>query len=203
MNQGKQNNIVLYAKYKNKSNNIYYHRTISGAIYNKFMHCKIYISYQEFIKQNNKDNLFANIVYIKILEKTFICRIQEIQEHPITNDPIHIDLKLINYYNKITIPVKIKIKNQEKSSKIKTGSITNLIKKYIKINALPEHIPRYIEIDIAKSGVKANILVKDIIVTPDIKIDEQENTIILSIKNTNQEKDIKTNETVVTQENKK
>lgn len=90
--------------------------------------------------------------------------ISSIQQHPVTDYPIHVDFRKVNLRQKLSATVPLEFVGE--SPAVKSGGIFNTLIHEIEVEALPQDFPDQIEIDIS-SLVEIN----DQITIADIKID--------------------------------
>lgn len=109
----------------------------------------IAIPHNEVLRQITKPGFKTSLFEIKIGSKKEKAVVKDIQFHPVTDLPLHIDFKRIDVKKAIEISVPIRYVNREKSPGLKRGGTLNTVMHRINVSCLPTNIPEYIEIDLA------------------------------------------------------
>ncbi|MSO96769.1 MAG: 50S ribosomal protein L25/general stress protein Ctc [Rhodospirillaceae bacterium] len=76
----------------------------------------------------------------------------EVQMHPVTDRPIHVDFRRIDKNTAVRVPVPVHFLNEGASPGIKTGGVLNVVRHDIEVRVKPDEIPDFIEIDL--TGLK-------------------------------------------------
>ncbi len=101
--------------------------------------------------------------------KERVVLIKEIQHHPIKDQILHVDFQEISLTEKMTFDVPLMTKG-EAEGVVKDGGVLERILWELKIECLPTAIPERIEVDVTALKIGDAVLVKDIVVPPDVKI---------------------------------
>lgn len=123
----------------------------------------------------------TSAVQIDVEGKIYDVLIQEVQVHPVTDEPIHVDFLVIDM-NKTTI-VEIPLEFMGISEAVKSGAGT-LVKVLheVSIEALPKDLPKNIEVDISKLiTIDDQILASDLILPKGVKMLTKESEVVASI----------------------
>lgn len=78
---------------------------------------------------------------------------RDIQRHPLTDQPIHIDFIRYNPASKIHVEVTVNITGADKSPGIKEGGVLQLIETTIEVVCRADSIPADIEVSVAELGI--------------------------------------------------
>lgn len=98
-------------------------------------------------------------VEIKINDKNYLTKLQDVQFHPVTDKVIHADfLELTGKQIKMDIPLRIK----GNSPGIMRGGKLVINKRKVPIKAKPEDMPEFLDLDISNLDIGDLIKVKDI-----------------------------------------
>lgn len=95
--------------------------------------------------------------------------IKEIQYHPIRGDILHVDFNEISLTKALTVKVPIVTKG-EAEGVVKEGGVLEHILWEIEVECLPAQIPENIPVDISSLKIGDSILVKDLALSPEVKI---------------------------------
>lgn len=113
---------------------------------------KISVPQNDVLRELAKPGFRTHLFDLKIGSKTQRTVVKDIQFHPVTDMPIHIDFRRVDKTSKIEMLVPIKYINHDKSSGIKRGGTLNTVTHKINVSCTSENIPEYIEIDL--TGLK-------------------------------------------------
>ena len=76
----------------------------------------------------------------------------DVQVHPVTDRPIHVDFRRIDKNTVVRVPVPVHFLNEGASPGIKLGGVLNIVRHDIEVYAKPDEIPDFIEVDL--TGLK-------------------------------------------------
>lgn len=112
----------------------------------------ISVAQNDVLRELAKPGFRTHLFDLKIGSKAQRTVIKDIQFHPVTDMPIHIDFRRVDKTSKIEMLVPIKYINHDKSSGLKRGGTLNTVTHKINVSCTSENIPEYIEIDL--TGLK-------------------------------------------------
>jgi len=76
----------------------------------------------------------------------------DVQVHPVTDRPIHVDFRRIDKTTAVRVPVPVHFINEGASPGIKMGGVLNIVRHDIEVYVKPDDIPDFIEVDL--TGLK-------------------------------------------------
>ncbi len=104
----------------------------------------------------------TGVVELQIGTQTTPALIRNVQYHPVTDQPLHIDFYKIDLTKKVTATVPISLIGEAPAVEQKIGLLVNPLTE-IKAQALPKDLPEKIEVDISSlDKIDSTILVKDL-----------------------------------------
>jgi large subunit ribosomal protein L25 len=104
----------------------------------------------------------TGVVELQIGTQTTPTLIRNVQCHPVTDQPLHIDFYKIDLTKKVTATVPINLIGEAPAVEQKIGLLINPLTE-IKVQALPKDLPEKIEVDISSlDKIDSAILVKDL-----------------------------------------
>lgn len=112
----------------------------------------ITVAQNDVLRELAKPGFRTHLFDLKIGSKTQRAVIKDIQYHPVTELPLHIDFKRVDKTSKIEMMIPIKFFNHDKSPGIKRGGTLNTVTHKINVWCTSENIPEYIPVDL--TGLK-------------------------------------------------
>ena len=83
---------------------------------------------------------------------------REVQFHPVSDKPIHVDFQRLAAGEKIRIAVTIRFEGETTSPGIKRGGLLNVVRSSIEVLADPETVPEYFTADISGLDINMSIV---------------------------------------------
>lgn len=96
---------------------------------------------------------FATVGTIEVAGKkeTVICR--DVQFHPVTDAPLHVDFLRLGAGATITVEIPVSFINEEASEGLKRGGVLNVVRHEIEVNVPANAIPESLVVDLAGTAV--------------------------------------------------
>jgi large subunit ribosomal protein L25 len=119
--------------------------------------------YFSVIEKDLKEIIYTPKVYLislNIKGKKHLAKIQDIQYHPVTDSPAHIDFYEVSDDKKIVIEVPVRVEGN--SVGVKEGGKMSLDSRKVKVKGLVKDIPDEIVLDITNVGLGKSIRVGDL-----------------------------------------
>ncbi len=116
---------------------------------------------------------------IKVGDKEYSVVIQEYQKDPVTNDLLHVDLKVAvpGVASKFMIPVK----TVGIAKGIKERGVLIISKKRLKVKCTPENIPDSFTLDVTPLGIGDSILVRDLEIPANVQMLEADRISVVGV----------------------
>jgi len=87
---------------------------------------------------------------------------QDIQVHPVTDQPIHVDLYRVDAKQRIKVEVPVHFVNEEKCPGIKRGGALNVVRHAVELEVPAGQIPDSLEADVGTLDIGDNVKISDI-----------------------------------------
>lgn len=100
------------------------------------------------------------IIKLNVADKNFMSILQDVQFHPVSDNPLHLDFMEIFEDKTITIEVPVKLNGLAEG--VKSGGKLSLDMRKLKVKALYKHLPDYLEVDITNLELGKTIQVGDL-----------------------------------------
>ncbi len=98
------------------------------------------------------------------------CLARDVQMHPVTDQPIHVDFMRVSADHAIHVKVPVHFVNDIKSPGIKKGGVVNVELHEIDVTCSPEAIPHEFVIDLAGMEIGQSVHLKDITLPAGVKL---------------------------------
>ncbi len=106
--------------------------------------------------------------------------IKEIQRDPVKGHILHIDFNEISLTE--TLKVQVRVEPKGEPAGVKEGGTLERIIREVEIECLPTAIPEKLEVDVSNLKIGDSVFVKDIAVVEGIKISQDPDLIVMSVK---------------------
>lgn len=73
---------------------------------------------------------------------------RDLQRHPVTEDPMHVDFLRVSDDTQVTVMVPVEFVNEEESPGLKQGGVLNVVRYEVELNAAAGSIPDKITVDL-------------------------------------------------------
>jgi len=107
--------------------------------------------------------------------------VKEVQNHPIKEEIMHVDFQEISLTEKLTVNVPIVAKGEAEGA-VKDEGVLEHIMWELKVECLPADIPEKIEVDVTPLKIGDRILIKDLEVSPAVKILEDPEQAVIAVE---------------------
>ncbi len=116
----------------------------------------------EVIKGLNNGKLLGHMIELdhEGKKQSVIC--QDIQFHPVTDVPEHMDLYRVDAKQVISVEVSVHFVGEEKSPGLKKGGTLNIVRHEVELNVPAGKIPEFIEADVSALEIGDNVKISDI-----------------------------------------
>jgi large subunit ribosomal protein L25 len=78
---------------------------------------------------------------------------RDIQFHPVTDRPLHVDFQRLAAGQRIRVRVPVAFLNEDTCPGIKAGGVLNLVRREVEVLADPDAVPEAFQIDLAEAGI--------------------------------------------------
>ncbi len=78
---------------------------------------------------------------------------QDIQKHPVSSRPVHVDFLRISKNSHLTMDIPVRFENEETAPGIKKGGLLNVVQRTIEVKCTPDNIPEAFVIDLATAEI--------------------------------------------------
>jgi large subunit ribosomal protein L25 len=122
---------------------------VPAVIYgNKQEPISITVAHNELMRLINRGGFLSSALDIEIKGKKERVLPRDVQLHPVTDWPIHVDFLRLSRDATVNIFVPVHVVNQEASPGIKRGGVLNLVRHEVELTCPADAIPEHIVIDV-------------------------------------------------------
>lgn len=114
------------------------------------------------LKELYKPGFFSRLFTISLGGKEESVLIKDVQLHPVTDHPEHIDFLRVNKTSKITVNVPIRFVNDDRAPGVKKGGTVNIVHHALEVNCPATQIPTEIIVDLSKLEIHGSIHISDL-----------------------------------------
>ncbi len=93
---------------------------------------------------------------------------REVQLHPVTDRPIHVDFQRLAPGEQIRVAVQVVFTGEDTSVGIKRGGVLNVVRHTIEVSVDPDHIPASFSVDLTALDINDNVRWSDIAGTENV-----------------------------------
>lgn len=141
----------------------------------------VILSAREFEMELEKGDIKTKIAEIKLDKKTIKALVRQIEIHPVSDKPVHIDFENIDGKKEVKAKVRINYIGKDKSPGVKRGGFLNKIYRSIEVACTPDNIPSVLTVDIAEVHIGDKITSASIALPEGVKFTAKKDVIIASL----------------------
>ncbi len=94
--------------------------------------------------------------------------IREVQFHPVSDKPIHVDFQRLAPGERIRVSVAVQFQNELTSPGLKRGGVLNVVRHTVEVLADPDSVPEAFQADLASLDINDNVRWSDLSGTGDV-----------------------------------
>ena len=106
------------------------------------------IEEREYKKIMNQSGIFSRLLDLSVDGKSNLVLTRDIQFHPVSENPLHVDFLRIGKGSNINVSVPVSFINEELSPGLKTGGVLNTVRFELELICPADSIPEKIEINL-------------------------------------------------------
>ncbi|GAA4027427.1 50S ribosomal protein L25/general stress protein Ctc [Sphingomonas rosea] len=122
----------------------------------------IHVEEKVLAKMLSTGHFMNSVVMIDAGGKTTRTLPKDVQFHPVTSRPVHVDFLRIGEHSKVTVNVPVRFTDEEESPGIKRGAVLNVVKHDIELSCDAAEIPDDIEISLKGLDVGDSIHISNV-----------------------------------------
>jgi len=133
----------------------------------------------EVVKAINSGSFLGNMIKISHDGKQQSVFTQDVQFHPVRDEPVHIDFYRVTKDTIITVEVTVNFMNEDKSPGLTEGGVLNVVRHAIEVSCPAGSIPESIDVDLSGLDIGDSVHFSDVSLPEKVKptIDDRDFTI--------------------------
>lgn len=154
---------------------------VPGVIYGgELAPVSIVMKYNEVLKAINSGNFIGSMVQLTHSGKSQKALTKDIQFHPVSDKPMHVDFYRVNLDSIIEVEVSINIVGEDVSPGLKEGGTLNVVRFSIEISCAAGNIPDEITVDVSKMEIGDSLHISEVDMPEGVKsaITDRDPTIV-------------------------
>ncbi len=143
---------------------------VPAVIYgNKREPALIAVQPRELTTEYNKPGFRTRLYDVELDGASETVLVRDLQLHPVTDRPLHVDFMRIDPNTKITVDVPVHFSNEALSPGIKRGGVLNIVRHTIEVVCLASKIPTEIRIDLTGLDIGQSVHIRSIALPEGVK----------------------------------
>ena len=127
------------------------------------------VKYNEVLKAINSGQFIGSMIELKQDGKAQKVFTKDIQFHPVTDTPMHLDFYRVTAKTIIEVEVSVNFVGEEESPGLKEGGTLNVVRYSIEVKCPAGDIPENIEVDVSKMEIGDSIHISEIALPTGVK----------------------------------
>ncbi|MGE4351724.1 MAG: 50S ribosomal protein L25/general stress protein Ctc [Bdellovibrionales bacterium] len=128
----------------------------------------ISIEYKELVQHVNKAAFHTTLFDIELDGKKHRVLPRDVQFHPVTDRPLHVDFLRVSPTTKVRVQVPVHFLNMDKCPGIKRGGTLNVVHHEIEVLCSPSQIPERFEVDLEGYAIGSAVHIGAITLPKDV-----------------------------------
>lgn len=133
------------------------------------------------VAQMNTKGLWTRQFEIAVDGNSYHCLCQDIQKHPVSDAPIHVDFLRIAKNAMLTLDIPLEFVNEEISPAVKFGGVLNIVHRTVEVKCSALNIPDSFQVDLSKVEMGDSILASSLVLPEGVKLTADEDFTIATI----------------------
>lgn len=117
---------------------------------------------KQITKELAKGALFTTMVELSVDGATHRVLARDVQFHPVTDRPEHVDFLRVTAATKITVAVPVTFENEEESPGLKRGGVLNIVRHEVELDCRVDAIPHALTVDLLAFDIGDSIHISHI-----------------------------------------
>ena len=131
---------------------------VPAVVYgNKESAVPIHVEEKRLVKMLQSGHFMNSVVEIELDGKTHRTLPRDVQYHPVSDRPIHVDFLRVTNKTVVTVNVPVRFENEDASPGLKRGGVLNVVRHEIELQCQADSIPDEVLVDVTGFDVGDSI----------------------------------------------
>ena len=135
---------------------------------------------ENLIHHSASENILVDLAVTGDTRPARLALVQEIQHHPLSGKPLHVDLHEVSETEKVTVTVPVESVGEAVGVKSAGGVLNHVLLK-LKVRALPKDLPEVISVDVSTLEIGKAIHIGEIVAPPGVEIIGDKHISVLAV----------------------
>ncbi|HBT40764.1 MAG TPA: 50S ribosomal protein L25 [Rhodospirillaceae bacterium] len=123
----------------------------------------------ELMRHLHKPGFFSMLMDLNVAGDHHRVLPRDVQFHPVTDAPLHVDFMRIGKGTRITVMIPIQVEDEDKCKGIKRGGVLNQVRHEVEVRCDPENIPDMIVLSLEGLDIGDALRISDAGLPDDVK----------------------------------
>jgi len=119
-------------------------------------------------REINKQGFFVRQYDIEVDGANHHVLPRDVQLHPVTDQPIHVDFLRVTVDTKLHVNIKVLFRNEEESPGLKRGGVINVVRHEVEVVCTVSNIPSAFEVDLTGLDIGDSVHISDLNLPEDL-----------------------------------
>ena len=120
------------------------------------------------VKELQRGGWRSRLYEVEVAGEPTRALIREVQYHPVTDRPIHVDFQRLAAGQKIRVAVTVHFTNEATSPGLKKGGVLNVVRHQVEVLVDPESVPDNFTADLGALDINDNVRFSDLVGTENV-----------------------------------
>ncbi|MBH63876.1 MAG: 50S ribosomal protein L25/general stress protein Ctc [Alphaproteobacteria bacterium] len=122
----------------------------------------ISVDRRELDREMGRGGFYTRLYSLKVDEKAEQVLPREVQVHPVTDVPMHVDFLRLSGDSTIRLQIPVYFENEEESPGVKRGGVVNIVRHEVEVNCRADAIPENFTADLTGLEIGDAVRISDI-----------------------------------------
>lgn len=103
----------------------------------------------DLMKETHQSGFFSHVYEIAVGGETYKVLARDMQMHPVTDQPIHVDFMRFSAKTRLAVEVLVEFINEETCPGLNAGGVLNVVRHEVELRCSPDNIPESLIADLS------------------------------------------------------